>query len=137
MAFKSAIGLLGLFLSSNLIPGVVWGHGENKPGPHGGHIRMPGAFHTELVMKSKKELNVFLLDMEWANPTTEGSSVKVILKSGTKESLLTCETAKDHFRCKTSKGVSMALPGKVEITANRKGASGGLAVYELPLKASH
>lgn len=137
MASKSVAYMLGLFLSLHLMPGVVWGHGEDKPGPHGGHIRMPGAFHTELVMKSKIELNVFLLDMEWANPTTAGSSVKVVFKSGKKESPLNCEAKQDHFRCKARRTVSIRPPGKIEITANRNGVSGGLAVYELPLNALH
>jgi len=137
MASKSVVYLFGLFISVHLVSGAAWGHGEDKPGPHGGFIRMPGAFHTELVMKSKKGLNVFLLDMEWANPTTESSSVKVVFKSGKKESLLNCETKQDHFWCKAPKGISIVAPGKVEITANRNGATGGLAVYELPLKAPH
>ncbi len=134
MASQSVAYLLGLFFSVNLMPGMVWGHGEDQPGPHGGHIRMPGAFHTELVTKSKTELNVFLLDMDWANPMTEGSSVKVIFKLGKKESPLKCETKQDHFRCKAPQGISIVPPGKVEITAIRNGATGGLAVYELLLK---
>lgn len=137
MASKSVTYLLGLFISMHSMPGLVWGHGEDKPGPHGGHIRMPGAFHTELVMKSKKELHVFLLDMEWANPTAEGSSVKVVFKSGKKESPLNCEAKQSYFQCMTPKGVSISPPGKIEITANRNSVSGGLAVYGLPLKASH
>lgn len=27
----------------------LFAHGEDHPGPHGGRIQMPGAFHTELI----------------------------------------------------------------------------------------
>ena len=133
MASKFGACLLSFLLSMQFIPWVVWGHGEDKLGPHGGHIQMPGAFHTELVMKSKKELSVFLLDMDWANPTIESSSVRCVFKSGKRESPLICEIEQDHFRCVAPKGISVVPPGKIEIIANRKGISGSPAEYKLPL----
>lgn len=33
-------------------------HGEGKPGPNGGEIRMPGAFHTEAITVEKNKLKV-------------------------------------------------------------------------------
>jgi hypothetical protein len=49
-------------------------HGEDKAGPNGGFIRMPGAFHTELVPSGKDKLKVYLLDIQWKNPSLKNSS---------------------------------------------------------------
>ena len=42
----------------------AFAHGEDKAGPHGGFIRMPGAYHTEVVPVSKNQAKVYLLDMQ-------------------------------------------------------------------------
>ena len=55
-------------------------HGEDRPGPHGGIIRMPGAFHTELRPKSNREFELFLLDMKWGEPSVAQSSVEAASK---------------------------------------------------------
>lgn len=52
-------------------------HGENKPGPNGGYIRMPGAFHTEIVPNGKHKIKVYLLDIEWKNPSVINSKLEI------------------------------------------------------------
>ncbi len=105
-------------------------HGEDKPGPHGGHIRMPGAFHTEVV-KEKGAYRVYLLDVNWKNPSLLDSDVKASIQSGKKKTELTCVKESDSYLCKTS------LPeiGMLKIIAKREGQTGGIpSTYNLPLK---
>ncbi len=67
-----------------LIVHTAYGHGENKLGPNGGFIKMPGAFHTEVVPVGQNKLKVFLLDMNWKNPSILNSNLSVTHKaSGT------------------------------------------------------
>ncbi len=63
----------------------VFAHGEDKPGPHGGFIRMPGAFHTEVV-KEKEGYRVYLLDINWKNPSVLDSAVLASIEVGKKQS---------------------------------------------------
>ncbi len=52
--------------------------------PNGGFIKMPGAFHTEVVPVGQNKLKVFLLDMNWKNPSILNSNLSVTHKaSGT------------------------------------------------------
>ncbi len=125
-------------LSPSTTP-LVFAHGEDRPGPHGGHIRMPGAFHTELVAAGKSAIRVYLLDMEWKNPTIESSMVTAYLKRKGQETPLACKPATDHFACELPKGKSLKATDEIHVTANRKGVTADAAVYRFPLKfsASH
>ncbi|AHI06159.1 hypothetical protein BDW_08295 [Bdellovibrio bacteriovorus W] len=110
----------------------AFAHGEEAPGPHGGHIRMPGAFHTELNLDKKNEAHIYLLDMNFQNPTQTNSKVEMEYRSGKSKTAFKCGTmGKDHFHCKPEK----ALKGKGElvITATREGAPGNEAIYPFPL----
>ncbi len=110
---------------------VVFAHNEDKPGPHGGFIRMPGGFHTELVMK-QKYLEIYLLDFDFKHPQVANSSVKVSLKQGTEEKTLMCRPKKDRFICDLPKGYN-SKQGNIVVSATRDGMGGGLAVYDFPL----
>lgn len=107
----------------------VFAHGEDKPGPHGGYIRMPGAFHTE-VLKTKEGYRVYLLDMNWENPSIADSSVVATIHAGKKKTELKCEKEKKSYLCKTK----LKEKGELEVTAKREGQMGNTAVYKLPLK---
>ena len=107
----------------------IFAHGEDKPGPHGGYIRMPGAFHTE-VLKDKEGYRVYLLDMNWEKPTTVDSSVNVVIKTGKKKVEIKCTAEKDSFLCKTK----LKEKGELQLTAKREGQMGNETVYKLPLK---
>lgn len=108
----------------------AFAHGENVPGPHGGHIRMPGAFHTELVLNSDSA-KVYLLDARFKNPMTKNSQVGLILNSHHESKEISCIVKEDHFDC--------PLPAKltgfsgISVKAVRNGAKGQEAKYPLPL----
>ncbi len=108
----------------------VFAHGEKVPGPHGGHIRMPGAFHTELVLNSDSA-KVYLLDARFKNPMTKNSQVGLFLNSHHESKEISCKVKEDHFDC--------PLPAKltgiseISVKAVRNGAKGQEAKYPLPL----
>lgn len=111
---------------------AVFAHGEDKLGPHGGFIRMPGAFHTEVVPK-EKELYIYVLDVHWKNPTTKDAFVEATLKTKLKETPLTCQPDKNFFRCDLSKDTSLKT-GQLIVVASRDTYPKGTASYDLPLK---
>ena len=63
--------LILVFSSLLLINSHLFAHGGNKPGPHGGKIKMPGMFHTELILNAPNDFKVYLLDMKFKNPETD------------------------------------------------------------------
>ncbi|CAE80060.1 hypothetical protein AB1A81_10205 [Bdellovibrio bacteriovorus] len=117
-----------------LLPALSWAHGEDKPGPHGGHIQMPGAFHTEITVDKDQSVHVYLLDMNFANPTIKDSSVAVTAKNKKSEIKYTCSVmGNDHYHCIPNGKV----PAKTNliVQATREKAVGNEAVYKLPLPA--
>lgn len=107
-------------------------HGEDNPGPNGGHIKMPANFHTELVANADGSYRIYLLDLSFQNPVTEKSSVAVSVKSGKKTTKLNCMAMQDHFHCTTKKPIKT---GDLIIRANRSGTPASMdATYTLPLK---
>jgi hypothetical protein len=116
---------------SFLFSSAIFAHGMNKPGPHGGFIKMPGAYHTEVVNKDNKML-VYLIDMNFKNPMNTNSSVSVTYK-GPKSESLECLKEKDYFVCATPKeGLKKMQELIVHSTRNNILASN--AIYKLPLK---
>lgn len=112
---------------------VTLAHGEDKPGPHGGHIRMPGNFHTELVADQNGVYRVYLLDMQFKNPIVINSDVETYIQKGKKKINLKCSVAgAEFFLCKTARPLKS---GELVINAKRDGVSASLgAQYKLPLK---
>lgn len=110
----------------------AFSHGEDKAGPHGGYVRMPGAFHTE-VLKEGDGLRVYLLDINWKNPSVKDSSVEAVIKTGKTTDILNCTKEKDSYLCSSKKG-ALQLTGNLEILAKREGQKGAAAVYPLPFK---
>lgn len=112
----------------------AYGHGEDKPGPHGGFIKMPGAFHTEVVFDEKDgSVHLFLLDIEFKNPTVSNSSAAVTheQKNG-KRTEFFCEVmGGNHFHCKPKKSYGKDS-GRLLLDVKREGAA-GKTTYELPL----
>lgn len=122
------------FLLSALVlsmPLTLLAHGEDKPGPHGGFIRMPGGFHTEVSI-SKDKLSVYLLDINWKNPSIKDSTVKVDYVQNSKLSSLTCEASKTSFSCILPKEFN-SNEGTLVVKAKREGMRGAAAEYPLPL----
>ena len=121
---KFLLPLLGLIIA----PLGAWSHGEDKPGPHGGEIRMPGPFHTELTQPHPGHLQIYLLDMEFKNPTTKNSevSVKAIGKKGQHE--VSCQAEKSYFNCMLDTKKTGEIT-QFEVKAKRDGAQGNVAKY--------
>lgn len=108
----------------------VFAHGEDKPGPHGGHIRMPGAYHTEVV-KEKDGYRVYLLDINWKNPSVLDSDVKASVQVSKKNTELTCTKESDSYLCKSS----LPQKGILNISSKREGQTGATpSSHKLPLK---
>ncbi len=118
----------GLFIAS-----LALAHGEDKPGPHQGHVRMPGAFHTELVPVGPVEYKIYLLDIGFQNPTTERSVVTLRLRQDTSEIEAKCSASKDFFSCKFPEDTKFNS-GALEVKASRLGSPGATAQYKLPLE---
>lgn len=111
---------------------LSFGHGEDKPGPNGGHIRMPGAFHTELVVDKNNKFKVYLLDLDWKNPTVQNSSVQ--LKVNSDKNLIRCEKNNNYFQCQPTQIFALNKANTISIIAIRDGAIGAEAIYVFPLK---
>lgn len=125
---------LSLILFGFTLPLVnVFAHGEDKLGPNKGYVRMPGAFHTELVKLNDRKFKVYLLDMEWKNPTIENSTIEAFLKVKTSQIAATCFSNVNHFVCELPKKAALNT-GVLSIKATRQGMGGGVALYELPLQ---
>lgn len=122
-----------IFMFSILAAANVFAHGEDKLGPNGGFIRMPGAYHTEVVVDGKDQLKVFLLDINWKNPTTKNSSVELSF-SGKSKSSTQCNAKDDYFSCPLPSGIDLKKKGQLTVTSQREGQKGNQASYALPLK---
>lgn len=109
----------------------VFAHGQDKPGPHGGAVQMPGAFHTEVVDKKDGSFSVYLLDINFQNPSVKDASVKAQVETSGKRSNLACEEKVDHFICKGKRAQSGS---RLLITATREKAQGNEVAYALPVK---
>lgn len=126
MDFK-IVTLLTTLLTSNL----ALAHGMNKLGPNEGYIKMPGAFHTELVDKGSK-MNVYLLDMSFKNPTVDKSTVKIKYK-GNAEAEYSCTKSLNYFVCEKPKD-ALTNYKEIVVSSVRNGTVSKEAVYSLPLQ---
>ena len=107
-----------------------FGHGEDKFGPNGGYLKMPGVFHTEVVLEKDGKIKIYLIDINFKNPMIKNSKLTAAINSETKKELK-CTTKRDHFICDTKK--SDLTKGTLTIVAVRDTVKGAEAVYELPL----
>jgi len=110
-------------------------HGEDKKGPFGGYLQMPGTFHTEVVPdKRDKSFHIFLTDLEFKNPTVKDSSLDVTYENeGQKPVKFKCEVMSgNHFHCIPGKDYPNDK-GTLVLNANRMKQK-GTAKYPLPLR---
>ena len=108
----------------------TFGHGEDKFGPNGGYLKMPGNFHTEVVPEKDGKLKVFLLDISFKSPVVKNSKIAVTV-SNNKKKEINCTAKRDHFLCETSK--ADLSKGTLNIVAERNAVKGADAIYDLPL----
>ena len=130
---KLPVFFLHLFLAIMQNSRDSFAHGMDKKGPHGGYIQMPGAFHTELVLKGDSAFDVYLIDANFKNPTVKNSSIEVNLKTEKGENHLDCSAKEDRFVCKLPEGNSVKESGKIIIRAIRMKSERGISMYTLPL----
>lgn len=124
----------GFLASLVLLTSVItFAHGEDKLGPNGGFVRMPGAYHTELVPDGRDKFRVYLLDINWKNPTVNASEINVQHMTGKKTSEIKCEAKTDYFLCQLPKNAKLTK-GKLVLESTREGQKGVTANYPLPLK---
>jgi hypothetical protein len=122
---------LALFFTGTL----ALAHGEDRPGPNGGYIKMPANFHTELVADSTgSSFRIYLLDLHFKNPVTQNSEVKVFYKTPKNKKInLSCPPmGNNHFHCFD---VDLSKKATISIRAKRDGSWATVDVkYSLPLK---
>ncbi|MEK2645701.1 hypothetical protein [Bdellovibrio sp. BCCA] len=115
-----------------LMPALSWAHGEDKPGPAGGHIRMPGPFHTELMLDKEQGAHIFLIDMNFQNPTVKDSKIEMVAKYKKSEVKFNCSImGANHFHCVPEK--KYPNKGELIVKAVRENAVGNPVSYKLPL----
>lgn len=132
---KKKLYLSILFLSTIT---NVFAHGDNKLGPNGGYLQMPGAFHTELIYNDDGSFQVYLIDSTFRNPITKDSSVDLTLITGGKKAAFKCIAATEsYFTCNSTEIKTKSTKGKIEIRAVRNKIKSSLAKYSLPLTLKH
>lgn len=121
------------FSTASLLSSAAFAHGEDQPGPHHGYIRMPGAYHIE-VIPNKDSLDIMLLDINFKNPTALNSSVKAVIKTSKKNAyVLNCESMDSYFTCPINEKM-LGKKGKLLIESSRLQEEGVPVEYALPLK---
>lgn len=95
---------------------------------------MPGAFHTELVLDKDQSARIYLIDMNFQNPTTKDSSVKIFARDKKAKVDFSCLAMGDHFHCIPAK--KYPPKGELVVQAIREKAVGNEAVYKLPLESA-
>ena len=126
---KVAPGLV--LMVAMILPAVGWGHGDDKPGPHGGIVRMPGALHTELLPLNDHSFAVYLLDLSFKDPIVLDSSVEASVRVGAGVKPLTCKADTDRFVCALDPATALDQ-GMLLLNARRKGVASIEMQYELP-----
>lgn len=126
MKFFFATSLIILFYSYNL-----YSMGNDRPGPNGGIITMPGTYHIELVEKADAIL-IYLLDLNLKNPIVLNSSVSLKFMNARPVEVI-CSPKINYFVCDKPK-VGLAPFKQIEVEAFRNKVKSKKAFYNLPLK---
>lgn len=115
-----------------LLGQLAYGHGENKPGPHKGYVKMPGAFHTEVVPNGASKFKIYLLDINWKNPSLKDSKLDIKVLHRDKAGNVECSPKHEYFQCQLPDSFSLKM-GKLVVNATRENATGVEVSYSLPL----
>jgi hypothetical protein len=122
---------VAVLVISLLISNLAVAHGEDVYGPHKGFVRMPGAFHTELVPNGENILKVYLLDIQWKNPSVSNSKLQIKYNGKINAE---CQIQDDFYNCVFPKSVNLTKKGELKVTAERENQKGMEVSYKLPLK---
>lgn len=112
---------------------LAFAHGEDKPGPHGGIVRMPSGFHSEVVPVTATSFKVYLLDFYFKDPTIRDSKVDGTAEIEAKTLPIKCQPKSDHYGC-TIQGTDKEPTGKLKLITVRDGMNGAEMTYNLPLQ---
>lgn len=123
--------ILGALMIGLVATPAVWAHGEHKPGPQGGYIRMPGAYHIELIPQ-KKGYTVRLLDLQFRQPTVQKSALRLVWQQGKTQRQLLCRAQAETFYCELPNG-QQPRQGQLKVSSQRLGLKGMDVTYVLPL----
>jgi hypothetical protein len=93
---------------------------------------MPGAFHTE-VIPGDVSFKIYLLDVQFKNPTVQGSTASATWVDQGKTLTIPCAPEKNYFNCSMPKGASLRK-GTLTVAAKRGERVGNSVVYHLPMK---
>ena len=134
LTLENRMKLFLLVLLSNIIISTsAFAHGEDKYGPNKGFIKMPGAFHTEVVPSTDGSYLVYLVDFYNKNPTVKDSTVEFQVKNDDKVITFDCKIVNNtYYKCTTNEKIK--ANGQIILTAKRLGSQGRPAIYDLPLK---
>ncbi len=117
-------------------------HGEDTEGPHGGYIRMPGNFHTELAPQRNKTIRLYILDFDFKNPTTKDVTVEMNWQKGSgkkgggkkaQKSPITCTAIADYFQCDTDLS-KYSVGDSIEVIVQVGKEKGAAVSYPFPFK---
>lgn len=117
-----------------LLPLAVWGHGENSAGPNKGFIRMPGPFHTEVVPIGGNQFKVYLLDINFKNPSVKNSTLQLIFADKLSTPAHCSIDNKTYYLCSFPKSLAMNKGTRLILNSQREGQKGMEVIYELPLQ---
>ena len=98
---------------------------------------MPGAYHVELVPSSKNEVRIYLLDLDWKNPSIKDSSAELKISSLPNTKLNCSPTKENYFTCPLPKDFNLDSKGEILVLSKRESQIGNEAKYELPLKIAN
>ena len=110
MKLFKIVFLLSLLTNLNL----AFAHGEDKPGPNSGYIRMPGAYHTEIIQDGKSALKVYILDLQFKNPSTDQNKLEISHSSKVKA---TCEPKDNYYQCTFPETVDLLKKGNLTVAS--------------------
>lgn len=116
------------------LPLIAFAHGEDKLGPNKGYIKMPSNYHTEVVPDGTNRIKVYLLDINWKNPSVKQSKLEAIHKEGANTTKALCLAGKDHYICSFPKTIDLSKSAELVINSQREGQKGAAATYPLPFK---
>lgn len=107
-------------------------HGMNKPGTNNGYVRMPGAYHVELVPVAEG-FRVYFQDIQFKAISTKDATLNLIVKSNTVATIGCKKEGASAFLCPVDKS---ALKGARELVLEssiNNGKTKASSAYKYPL----
>ncbi|MDO9182706.1 MAG: hypothetical protein Q7U04_09870 [Bacteriovorax sp.] len=123
------------FFGTLILATSAYSMGGDKPGPNGGYITMPSAYHVELVPKDSAFL-IYLHDINFKNAITSNSSASIIFIPKNQKSVtikMKCIADKQFFSCKIPND-KIDNYKEIQVESKRKNIFGKNSIYKLPLK---